>query len=78
MTPNYAEVKSRLTQQEFDEMPGIIVHLLIDGTNRALCSGEEIDTGRWSGADSTRKQCQACYYAAQQQMRGQTDADHPK
>lgn len=61
----------KLTQQQFDEIPGIIVHLLIDETKptRALCSGKVIDPNRWLGSNQTRKQCQACYYAALRQLR---------
>lgn len=56
-----------MTQQEFDEMPGIIVHLRIDDSKiaRALCSGEIIDPDRWADDLKTpRKQCLACSNAA--------------
>ncbi len=64
-----------MTQQEFDEMPGIIVHLLIDDRQpaRALCSGEVIDPGRWADVGGTRKQCQACHLAAKLALRRQPD-----
>ncbi len=60
-----------MAQQEFDELPGIIVHLLVDDTlpARALCSGEAIDPARWVDDTRTpRKQCQACFIRAAQRM----------
>lgn len=56
-----------MTQYEFDETPGITVHLLADDSHppRALCSGLEIDPDRWRDDTKTvRKQCQACRLAA--------------
>ena len=59
-----------MTQEEFDELDAIVVHLLIDDSEpaRALCSGEEIDPNRWIDSMKMRKQCQACFYAARRLM----------
>jgi hypothetical protein len=53
---------SVLSQQEFDEMDGIIVHLLEDNNEPAyaICSGRIVDPDRWRDSMRPRKQCQAC------------------
>lgn len=59
--------RNDVAQQEFDEMPGIVVHLIreVNGRVYAECSGKEIDPSRWiDDARSVRKQCQACFALA--------------
>ncbi len=51
-----------MTQQEFDEVDAVIVHLLTDDRQHAYCSGERIDAQRWADSDKPRKQCQACFH----------------
>lgn len=54
-----------MTQQEFDELDAIVVHLIMDGTkNAALCSGETLDPDRWKDSKKIRKQCQSCLLVA--------------
>ena len=65
-----------VTQQEFDEIPGIIVHLTEGNPPRASCSGEIIDPNRWADHHhTTRKQCQACFHAARRKMQDDYDRD---
>jgi hypothetical protein len=69
-----------MTQREFDEMPGVIVHLTTDDGRLYLCSGEPVPqepTPLYEAApgraypnllgdrpNEVRKQCQACRLAA--------------
>ena len=58
-------------QHDFDELLGVTVHLLIDGSDppRALCSGLVVDPKRWIDFPSLpRKQCQACKNASLKSM----------
>ncbi len=65
-----------MTQEDFDEMDGIIVHLLLDDREpaRAFCSGEIIDPRRWADSKRVRKQCQACLHAARRTMYAKSEA----
>lgn len=53
-----------MTQQEFDQLPGVIVHILTEDRQHALCSGLPIDTNGGVAYPPAYKMCQACYYAA--------------
>lgn len=69
-----------MTQHEFDEAPGITVHLLVDDSHppRALCSGLPIDPDRWRDDTKTvRKQCQACFLAARRKAVVKEVETHP-
>jgi len=63
----------KVTQQEFDELDGIIVHLLTDDGD-AFCSGERVDPKRWEHSTKLRKQCQACFWAARRTDRDAYEA----